>query len=183
MTEYLGNSFTLTTATNLPRDDSAGLEFTVNGRLLPKLTYNVSGNLLFYNQIDATALGSTGLQSTTGLNAKVKLDYRPTADDSAQITLSRTDKRLTPQGFVAAINLVNLGYKRALNSRICPRSRTVSDIFNGQRFERFATTPTFTQEYQRTVRGRNSLFGSRLFLRFRQRRTSRVSSTMNRDRR
>ena len=152
VTDYLGNGFTLTTATNLPRDDSAGLEFTVNARLLPKLTCNVSGNL-FYDQIDATALGSTGLQSTTGLNAKVKLDYRPRADDSAQITLSRTDKRLTPQGYIAAINLVNLGYKRALNSDLSAVA-TVSDIFNGQRFQRFATTLTYTQEYQRTVRGR-----------------------------
>jgi hypothetical protein len=31
---------------------------------------------------------------------------------------------------------------------------TLSDVFDGQRFQRFATTPTFTQEYQRTVRGR-----------------------------
>jgi outer membrane receptor for ferrienterochelin and colicin len=152
VTEYLGNGFTLTTTTNLPRNDSAGLEFTLNGRLLPKLSYNISGNL-FYNQIDATALGSPGLQSTTGLNAKVKLDYRPTGDDSAQLTLTRTDKRLTPQGYIAAINLVNLGYKRQLNSDLSAVA-TLSDIFDGQRFRRFATTPSFTQEYQRTVRGR-----------------------------
>ncbi len=152
VTEYLGNGFTLATTTNLPRNDSAGLEFTLNGRLLPQLTYNVSGNL-FHNQIDATALGSSGLQSTTGLNAKVKLDYRPTADDSVQMTLTRTDKRLTPQGDIAAINLVNLGYKRQLKSDLSAVA-TLSDIFNGQRFQRFATTPAFTQEYQRTVRGR-----------------------------
>ena len=66
---------------------------------------------------------------------------------------SRTDKRLTPQGYVAAIDLVNLGYKRALNSDLSAVA-TVSDIFNGQRFQRFATAPTFTQEYRRTVRGR-----------------------------
>jgi outer membrane receptor protein involved in Fe transport len=152
VTEYLGNGFTLTTTTNLPRNDSAGLEFTVNGRLFPKLTYNVSGNM-FYNQIDATALGSTGLQSTTGLNAKVKLDFRPTVDDTAQLTVTRTDKRLTPQGYIAAINLVNLGYKRQLKTDLSAVA-TLSDIFDGQRFRRFATTPSFTQEYQRTVRGR-----------------------------
>jgi outer membrane receptor protein involved in Fe transport len=152
LTEYLGNGFTLTTTTNLPRNDSAGLEFTLNGSLLPKLTYNVSGNL-FYNQIDATALGSSGLQSTTGLNAKVKFDYRPTADDSAQMTLTRTDKRLTPQGYVAAINLVNLGFKHQLKSDLAAVA-TLSDVFNGQRFQRFAATPSFTQEYERRVRGR-----------------------------
>jgi outer membrane receptor protein involved in Fe transport len=152
LTEYLGNGLSLTTKTNLPKNDSAGLEFTSSGRIVPKLTYSVSGNL-FYSQIDATGLGISGLQSTTGLNAKVKLDYRPTSDDSAQITVTRTDKRLTPQGYVSAINIVNLGYKRQLISDLTA-VMTVSDIFDGQRFRRFSTSPAFTQEYQRITRGR-----------------------------
>jgi outer membrane receptor protein involved in Fe transport len=152
LTEYLGNGLSLTTKTNLPKSDSAGLEVTSSGHILPKLSYSLSGNL-FYSQIDATALGVSGLQSTTGVNAKLKLDYRPTAADSAQITVTRTDKRLTPQGYVSAINLVNLGYKYQLKSDLTAVA-TVSDIFNGQRFQRFSTSPTFTEEYRRTVRGR-----------------------------
>jgi outer membrane receptor protein involved in Fe transport len=152
VTEYLGNGVSLTTKTNLPKSDSAGFEFTSNGRLIPKVTYSISGNL-FYSQIDASALGLSGLQSTTGLNAKLKLDYRPTSDDSAQITVTRTDKRLTPQGYLSAMNLVNLGYKRQLKTDLSA-VLTMSDIFNGQRFQRFASTPTFTQEYQRITRGR-----------------------------
>jgi outer membrane receptor for ferrienterochelin and colicin len=113
---------------------------------------------LFYSQIDASALGLSGLQSTTGLNAKLKLDYRPTGDDSAQITVTRTDKRLTPQGYVSAINLVNLGYKRQLKTDLMAVF-TVSDIFNGQRYERFARTPTFTQQYQRITQGRIAYIG------------------------
>ena len=152
LTEYLANGLSLTTKTNLPKNDSAGLEFTATGQIVPKVTYSASGNL-FYSQIDATALGISGLQSTTGLNAKVKLDYRATAADSAQITATRTDKRLTPQGYVSAINLVNLGYKHQLKADLTAVA-TVSDVFNGQRFHRFATSPTFTQDLQRTVRGR-----------------------------
>jgi outer membrane receptor protein involved in Fe transport len=152
LTEYLGNGFSLTTKTNLPKNDSAGLEFTSNGHIVPQLSYGVSGNL-FYSQIDATALGISGLQSTTGLNAKLKLDYRPTSADSAQISLTRTDKRLTPQGDVSAINIVNLGYRRQLGPELTAVA-TVSDLFDGQRFERFSSSPTFTQEYQRIVRGR-----------------------------
>jgi outer membrane receptor protein involved in Fe transport len=152
LTEYLGNGLSLTTKTNLPKNDSAGLEFTSSGHIVPKLAYSASGNL-FYSQIDATALGVSGLQSTTGLNAKLKLDYRPTAADSAQISVTRTDKRLTPQGYVSAINIVNLGYKHQLKSDLTAVV-TVSDVFNGQRFQRFVTSPTFTQEYRRSVRGR-----------------------------
>jgi outer membrane receptor protein involved in Fe transport len=152
VTEYLGNGLALTTKTNLPKDDSAGLELSANGHIVRTLAYGISGNL-FYNQIDATALGIAGLQSTVGLNAKVKLDYRPTADDSAQITATRTDKRLTPQGYVSAINIVNLGYKRQFLPDLSG-VMTLSDAFDGQRYRRLAVTPAFTQEYQRTTLGR-----------------------------
>ena len=152
VTEFLGSGLSLTTKTNLPRSDSAGLELSANGHIVRALSYGISSNL-FYGQIDATALGMAGLQSTVGLNAKVKLDYRPTADDSAQITATRTDKRLTPQGYVSAINIVNFGYKRQLLTDLTAVI-TLSDAFDGQRYRRFAASPSFTQEYQRTVLGR-----------------------------
>jgi outer membrane receptor protein involved in Fe transport len=157
VTEYLGNGLSLTTKANLPRNDSAGLEVTATGHLLPKLVYSLSGNV-FYTQIDSTALGIPGLRSTTGINAKAKLDYRPTANDSAQITFTRTDKRLTPQGDISAINLVNLGYKRALTSALSAVA-TVSDLFNGQRYQRVAVTPQFIQVYRRSVEGLVSFVG------------------------
>jgi outer membrane receptor protein involved in Fe transport len=152
VTEYLGSGLSLTTKTNLPRSDSAGLELSANGHIVRALSYGISSNL-FYSQIDATALGMAGLQSTVGLNAKVKLDYRPTSDDSAQITVTRTDKRLTPQGYVSAINILNLGYKRQLLPDLTAVI-TLSDAFDGQRYRRFAAAPSFTEQYQRTVLGR-----------------------------
>jgi outer membrane receptor protein involved in Fe transport len=157
VTEYLGNGFTLTTKANLPRSDSAGLEFLANGRLLSKLFYSVSGNA-FYTQIDATALGAPGLKSTTGINLKAKLDYRPTALDSAQIVFTRTDKRLTPQGSVSAINIVNLGYKHTLTPALSA-VLTISDLFNGQHFQRSVSTPTLVEVYERRVQGRIAWFG------------------------
>ena len=152
VTEDLGNGLTLTTRTNLPKNDSAGLEFTSSGRIVPKLAYSVSGNL-FYSQIDATALGIHELRSTSGLNAKLKLDYHPTAAAAAQLAVTRIDKRLTPQGYVGAINIVNVGYRHALRPDLTAVA-TVSDAFNGQRYRRLAITPTFTEDYRRTVRGR-----------------------------
>ena len=116
------------------------------------------GKAAFYTQIDATALGASGLESTTGVNLKAKLDFRPTAADSAQITFTRTDKRLTPQGSVSAINLVNVGYKHALMAGLAAVV-TVSDVFNGQRYQRNASTPTLTQVYERSVAGRVAWFG------------------------
>ena len=157
VTEYLGGGVSLATKTNLPRNDAAGLEFSATGQLFPRLWYSLSGNA-FYTQIDATALGIPGLKSTTGLNAKAKLDYRPTADDALQVTFTRTDKRLTPQGTVSAINIVNLGYKHALTSALSAVA-TVSDLFSGQSYQRIVATPLFTQVYQRSVEGRIAFFG------------------------
>jgi outer membrane receptor protein involved in Fe transport len=157
VTQYLGGGVSLTTKSNLRRSDSAGIEFTLTGRLFSKLSYNLSGNA-FYTQIDATALGVPGLKSTTGVNAKAKLDYRPTAADSAQISFTRTDKRLTPQGSISAINVVNLGYKHALTAALSAVA-TVSDLFSGQRYQRVADTPLFTQVYQRSVEGRVAFVG------------------------
>jgi hypothetical protein len=131
---------------------NAGYASYQDGHILPKLAYSVSGNL-FHSQIDATAFGAGGLKSTTGVNAKLKLDYRPTSADSVQLTVTRTDKRLTPQGYVSAINIVNVGYKRQVKPGLTAIA-TLSDIFNGQRYERFESTPTFTGDYLRAVQGR-----------------------------
>jgi hypothetical protein len=87
------------------------------------------------------------------VDTKLKLDYRPTSADSAQVTFTRTDKRLTAQGYVSAINIVNVGYKHQIKVDLTGLV-TVSDIFNGQRYERFLSTPTFTQDYVRAIRGR-----------------------------
>jgi outer membrane receptor for ferrienterochelin and colicin len=152
VTEYLGGNQSLTTKTNLPKDNSAGLEFSATGHLVKQLAYSLSGNA-FYTQIDATALGVSGLKSTTGLNLKAKLDYRPTARDSGQLTFTRTDKRLTPQGYISAINIVNLGYKHTFTPALSAVA-LVSDLFSGQRYRRVVSTPLLTQIYQRNVEGR-----------------------------
>ena len=157
LTEYLGNGFSLSTKVNLPRNDSTGLELTGNGRLTATLSYNVSANL-FHSQIDASALGGTGLLSTTGVNAKLKFDLRPTDRDSVQLSATRSDKRLTPQGYVSAINLVNLGYKHQFPGDLAAVA-TVSDVFNGQNYRRFVATPTLTEQYQRSVAGRIAYVG------------------------
>lgn len=96
--------------------------------------------------------------SHTGLNAKAKLDFRATEDDSLQLGVTRTDKRLTPQGSVSAVNVVNLGYKHTLTSALSAVA-TVSDLLDGQRSERTAFAPGLTQVYERNVVGRIAFVG------------------------
>jgi len=147
----------LTTKANLPKSRSAGLELTANGKLIGHFSYKLSGDL-FTTQIDATALGATGLRSTTGFNMKANLDWRPTQADTAQVSFSRTDKRLTPQGSVAAINLVNLGFKRQLAPNLAAVI-TVTDAFDGQKLHRLIVTPLLRDDYLRNQYGKLAYVG------------------------
>jgi outer membrane receptor protein involved in Fe transport len=147
----LGNGITLRTRANLSRNDSAGFEFNSNGQLLPRLAYSVSGNA-FYAQIDAAALGTPGLRSTAGINAKLKLDWRLMASGSMQLTFNRTDRRLTPQGRIGALNIVNLGFRRPLGTALTAVA-TLSDAFRGQRFEVWSSSPTFESHFVRRQSG------------------------------
>ena len=80
------------------------------------------------------------------------------SDDSAQITFTRTDRRLTPQGSLSAINIVNLGYKHALTPDLLAVA-TISDLFDGQHYQRVVSTPTLTQVYERSLAGGITFIG------------------------
>jgi len=148
---------TLTTLTNLPHSRSGGMEFTANGHLLPRLGYNLSGNA-FYNEIDATALGFAGLKSTTGVNAKLSLDFKATTTDTTQIALSRRDRFLTPQGYYAAVMQVNFGYRHTFSKELAAVV-TVTDLFNQQNWKRYVETPELTDVYNRHAVGRVAYVG------------------------
>jgi len=147
----------LATKANLPVSRSAGLEFNADGKLGAHLSYRLSGEA-FYSQIDALALSSTGLRSTTGVNLKASIDYKPTSNDTAQVTIVRTDKRLTPQGFVSALNIINFGYRRQLRPDLSLVA-TIADAFNGQRFQRTIVTPVLNDDYLRRQVGQIAYVG------------------------
>jgi hypothetical protein len=153
----ISDDVVLATKTNLPQSRSGGAEFQASGKLLSPLSYSLSGNL-FWTQIDAAGLGQAGLASTVGLNLKASLDWRPTAADTVQVSLSRTDRRLTPQGSLGPVNLVNLGYRRQLTPGLAFVA-TVTDLFDGQRQERIIGTPVLRDDYLRHQVGRVALIG------------------------
>ena len=147
----------LATKTNLPQSRAGGLEFSLSGKILPPLSYTLSGDA-FYAQIDASALGLAGLRSTTGVNLKGGLDARLSSVDTVQVSLTRQDRRLTPQGFIGAINQVNFGFKRQLRPDLA-LVVTLTDAFDGQRTERIIDTSTLHDDYLRHQIGRVALVG------------------------
>lgn len=147
----------LDTKANLPQSRSAGLELQASGKIVAPLSYSLSANV-FYAQIDAAGLGQTGLASTEGVNMKASLDWRPTAADTAQLSFSRQDRRLTPQGSLSAVNLVNVGYKHQLTTSLALVA-TVTDLFDGQRQARIIDTSVLQDDYVRYQVGRVALVG------------------------
>ena len=147
VTEVVSADVVMTFKENLPKSRSEGVEITSNGNLASNLTYNLSANL-FDMQIDAAPLGGAGLRSTNGVNLKLSMDYRPTAEDTGQFSFSRSDRRLTPQGFIDAINQVNLGYRHQFTPDLALVS-TISDLLNGQKQRRVIETPVLSDSYQR----------------------------------
>jgi outer membrane receptor for ferrienterochelin and colicin len=155
--QRLADDVVLSTKTNLPASRASGMEWNADGPLTDTLSYRINGNL-FHNDFDAGELGMGGKRATTGLNLKGSLDYRPGRDDTVQLSFNRTDKRLTPQGVIRPIHLVNLGYKHQIRSDLSLVA-TLSDAFNGQRYQRLLESPALRQTYQREQVGRIAYIG------------------------
>ncbi len=75
-----------------------------------------------------------------------------TAHDFAQLRVSRNDHRLTPQGYVSAMDVVNLGYRHQLGARLSALA-TLSKVFNSQRTQVVLNTPEFAGYFVRAIRG------------------------------
>ena len=141
---------------NLPQSKSGGVEFIASGKLIPKLTYSLSGNV-FYNEINAIALGA-GTRSTIGASGKASLDFQASASDHWQISEAYSGKRLTSQGYVLPVSTTNIGYRHQFSPKLAAVA-TLSDIFNSQQQKRLFITPTFTETYQRHQFGRLAYVG------------------------
>ena len=137
---------------NLPKTHSFGLEFETDGKITPRLSYSLSGNA-FYQEIDARQLGASGLASTAGVNFKAEGDYRITPADFFQTTFSRTSERLTAQGTIDAVNVLNVGFKHKIDAGTFLVA-SVSDLLNGQGFHRVIGTSVLQDNYLRLQYGR-----------------------------
>ena len=157
LSQPLSGTVVLITQANLPSDKSEGLELIASAHPVHQWSYGLSANF-FYRQLDLPALGTPGLKSTTGVNAKANLDYRPNGVDTLQLSINHSAKRLTPQGYIDAINLVNIGYRRTLSDQ-WTAAFTVVDLFNGQVLRRYVVTPELTDTYSRAQVGRVAYIG------------------------
>jgi outer membrane receptor protein involved in Fe transport len=106
----LGGGVLLRSRENLGERKAGGLELVANGRITPKLTYNVSGNV-GWNEIDAANLGFAGKRSDLALSGRGTLNWQVTPNDFLQASGNVVGDQLTPQGRIEAYGFLNLGYR------------------------------------------------------------------------
>ncbi len=153
----LGGGVLLTTKENLGKNNSAGLELVANGRLTPKITYNLSSNI-FHNEITATNLGFSGKRSDTMVSGRANLNWQATPKDFLQVNAFTSGKRLTPQGYREPIQMVNLGYRRKVNDKLS-FVVTAQDVLKGFEDTVIINTPALRDTTTRTANVRSVFFG------------------------
>ncbi|MGR4864143.1 TonB-dependent receptor domain-containing protein [Caulobacter sp. LARHSG274] len=145
----LGGGVLLTTRENLAKSRNGGLELVANGKLTPKLSYNVSANA-FWNEIDASTLGFSGTRSGTTLSGRASLNWQATAKDFFQLNGFTSGERLTPQGHREPIQLLNLGYRRKVSDKL-NLLVTVMDAADSFKDVQVIDTPALRERVERTA--------------------------------
>jgi hypothetical protein len=153
----LGDGVFLTTRENLAKGRNGGLELVANGKLTPKLSYNVSGNA-YWNEIQSTTLGVAGTRSGTTLTGRGSVSWQATPKDFFQLNGFTSGKRLTPQGYREPISMLNLGYRRKVNDKL-NFVVTANDVLDSFKDNATLDTPTLQQRVERRVDVRAVFFG------------------------
>jgi len=112
-----GGGVFVTTKANVANTRNGGLELVLNGKLTPKLTYNVSSTL-FWAQLDGSNLGFTDKRTGTTAQGRASLSWQATPKDLLQVNGFLVGKRLTPQGYALPFAGVDLGYRRKINEQL-----------------------------------------------------------------
>jgi hypothetical protein len=138
----------LQTKANVGRFQTVGVELVANGRLPWKVTYNVSGNVL-WSEIDARGLGfGAGVRSAYTASGRASVNWQPTDRDFFQAQGQLRGKQLLTQGYREPAGSVNLGYRHKFDDRISAVV-TVADALKTEQFRSVIDTPA----YRERVRG------------------------------
>ncbi|MDG2522429.1 TonB-dependent receptor [Caulobacter segnis] len=146
----LGDGILLSTRENLGQGRNGGLELVANGKITKTLSYNVSGNAYWF-EIDASRLGFSGTRSDVTLAGRGSLSWQVTPKDFLQAQGNLMGQRLTAQGYIKNVGLLNLGYRRKLNDSLS-FVVTAPDVLGTLRLRQVFETPGLER---RTLRENN----------------------------
>ncbi|WP_305823431.1 outer membrane beta-barrel family protein [Massilia brevitalea] len=134
----------LTTLENGGSNRSGGIEFTLSGKLTPKLSVNTSGNVFLAEQQQIDLLGNESKRSATSVNVRGRLNYQLTPLDQLQLMFNAQGKTLTGYGYREPSATANLSYRRNLNQSLT-LVVNANDIFSSQKQETVTDSATLKE--------------------------------------
>jgi outer membrane receptor protein involved in Fe transport len=148
----------LTTLENGGSNRAGGLEFTLSGKLTPKLSVNTSGNLAFTEQQQIDILGGEYKRTASSLSVRGRFNYQLTPQDTLQLMVNAQGKTLAGAGYREPMSTMNLSYRRAITPAL-NLVFNVTDVFRSQNVETFTDTVSLKEHTIRRSAGRIAYIG------------------------
>jgi outer membrane receptor protein involved in Fe transport len=156
---FISDTVLLTTRDNAGDNHAGGLEFTISGKLLPKLTLNGSGNLAYTEQRIFSALtGLYTVRSVTSLTGRMRLNAQLSEQDQLQVSFNAQGRMLFGQGVREPNSTVNLSLRHAITPALNV-VLNVTDVFNTNKIETSTDTDLLKETSLRRYDGRVMYLG------------------------
>jgi len=148
----------LTSFENGGSNRAGGLEFTLSGKLTPKLSINTSGNLAFTEQEQVDILGGEYKRTASSLSVRGRVNYQLTPQDVLQVMVNAQGKTLAGAGYREPMSTLNLSYRRNITPALS-LVLNVTDVFRSQKVETFTDTASLQEHSIRRSDGRVAYLG------------------------
>ena len=159
---FISDTVILTTRDNAGSNRSGGLEFTLSGKILPKLSINTSGNLALTELHTFAATSATTRSDTTrsahSLGGRARLNYQLSDQDQLQLALNAQGKMLFGQGYRQPNATMNFSWRHAVTPAV-NLVLNVTDVFNANKIETITDTDLLKETSVRRSAGRLVYFG------------------------
>lgn len=151
---FISDTVLLTTRDNEGSNTSGGLEFTLSGKLLPKLTVNTSGNLAYIQQRTyGDNLGAATNRSATSLSGRVRVSYQFANNDNLHVMVNGQGKTLFGQGYRQPNATTVMSYRHSLTPALALVA-TITDVFDKNKMETITDTELLKETSVRRFDGR-----------------------------
>jgi len=148
----------LTTLENGGSNRSGGIEFTLSGKLTPKLSVNTSGNLAFTEQEQIDLNGAETRRTANSLSVRGRVNYQATSQDALQLMINAQGKTLAGTGYRQPISTLNLSWRRSITPALS-LVMNVTDVFSSQKMETVTDSATLKERSIRRFDGRIAYVG------------------------
>lgn len=144
VSKLIGDSTVVITTENLSKQQSAGIESIISGKLFNLWNFDLSASL-FYNEIDAGNLGYSHNKGNISGIAELNSLFKLTKKTFLQLNFSYNSPVLTPQGQKEEIFYLNLGIKQLIYYDQISLTLSVSDLFHSYKEKWTVNTPILIQ--------------------------------------